>query len=210
MQLLRVGISGWTASFRYPAFISGFQPTLPVPPLSTICGLLSAAKGAYVQLADTGVGYVFLSQGKGVDLETIYELEDSPLRAKSNIVRREMLVEPRLFLYVTDLSLAEFFDRPRYPLLLGRSTELAMVAEKPQVIEFEERQGIRVGGTLFPFPMEGIYGPVQALPTHFSDTLPRRAMGTRPFCIVDHFIRYDRQPLPYDAEHDWGVFMHHG
>jgi CRISPR-associated protein Cas5t len=209
MQLLRVGISGWTASFRYPAFISGFQPTLAVPPLSTVYGLLSAVKGDYVWPGTTGVGYVFLSHGKGVDLETIYELED-PLRAKSNVIKRELLYDPHLYLYLEDLSLTEFFERPHYPLLLGRSTELAMVAEKPQIIELEERRGVRVGGSLFPVPMEGIYGPIQALPTYFSETLPRRAMGTRPFCIVEHFVRYDRQLLPYDAEHDWGVFIHHG
>jgi CRISPR-associated protein Cas5t len=210
MQLLRVGLSGWTASFRYPAFISGFQPTLPVPPLSTIYGILSAAKGDYVRPADTAVGYVFQSHGKGVDLETIYELEDRPLRAKSNVVKREILFEPRLFLYLTDLSLAESFERPRYPLLLGRSTELAMVSPRPQAVELEERRGARLGGSLFPFPMEGVYGPIQALPTHFSDTLPRRAMGTRPFCIVESFIRFDRHPVLYDADHDWGVFLHHG
>ena len=100
-----------------------------------------------------------------VDLETIYELESTPLRAKSNVVKREILVEPQLFLYLTDLNLAESFTHPRYPLLLGRSTELAMVSNRPQIVELEERHGLRVGGSLFPFPMEGIYGPIQSAPT---------------------------------------------
>ena len=56
MKYLRILIEGWTASFRYPAFISGFQPTLPVPPLSTIYGLLSAAKGELVTPDETNVG----------------------------------------------------------------------------------------------------------------------------------------------------------
>jgi CRISPR-associated protein Cas5t len=87
-------------------------------------------------------------------------------------------VEPHLFLYLTDLDLAESLTRPRHPLLLGRSTELAMVNIRPQVVELQERLGLRVGGSLFPFPMEGICGPIQALPTHFSDTVLRRALGT--------------------------------
>ena len=62
MKFLRILIEGWTASFRYPTFISGFQPTLPVPPLSTIYGLLSAAKGDLVTPIDTSVGFVFESE----------------------------------------------------------------------------------------------------------------------------------------------------
>ena len=75
MKYLRILIEGWTASFRYPAFISGFQPTLPVPPLSTIYGLLSAAKGELVTPDETNVGFVFDYDAKAVDLETIYELK---------------------------------------------------------------------------------------------------------------------------------------
>src|SRR2546421_10248237 len=127
MKVARIYIRGWTASFRYPAFISGFQPTLPVPPLSTIYGLLSAAKGETVTPASARVGYVFQSHGTAVDLEAIYELHDTPLRANTNVVKRQLLCEPELFLYVSDLDFAEYFRRPHYPLLLGRSTELAVV-----------------------------------------------------------------------------------
>ena len=46
MKVLRVHITGWVSSFRNPLFISGFQPTLPLPPLSALYGLLTAAKQA--------------------------------------------------------------------------------------------------------------------------------------------------------------------
>jgi len=36
MKVFRIDITSWTASFRYPNLISGVQPTLEVPPLSTI------------------------------------------------------------------------------------------------------------------------------------------------------------------------------
>ena len=206
MNVTRIHLRGWTASFRYPMFISGFQPTLPVPPLSTVYGLLSAAKGDLVTPRDTEVGFVFTSRGKAVDLETIYELSE-PLRAKSNVCKREVLFEPELYLYITKLEFSEYFRKPYYPLLIGRSTELAMVEEIKEVV-LEQRSGVRLGCSLLPFPMEGIYGAIQALPTHFTDEIPRKAVGTRPFYLVDRFIQYDKKAVWFDAEKDWGVWVH--
>jgi CRISPR-associated protein Cas5t len=217
MEVARIHIRGWTASFRYPAFISGFQPSLPVPPLSTIYGLLSAAKGEVVTPAHTQVGFVFQSQGKGIDLEAIYELHAAPLQANTNVVKREVLFEPELFLYVRDLSFIDYFRLPHYPLLLGRSTELAAVASA-ELVELAERSNVRVGGTIFPFNSGlGVTGVLQSLPTHFTDEIPRRAVGTRPFCLVEtDFSGRSKnkkpqqypQVIPYDAEMDWGVFLH--
>lgn len=206
MKAYRVHLCGWTASFRYPIFVAGFQPTLPVPPLSTVYGIISAAKGSLVTPAESVVGYVFTCSGKAVDLETIYELSET-LRAKSNVCRRELLFEPSLYIYLLDAEMAQAFERSHYPLLIGRSTELAMVEEIKEV-ELTEEIGVTIGGTVIPFPMDGIFGPLQALPTHFIDEIPRRAAGTRPFYIVDSFISYDRQPLPYDEEKGWGVWFH--
>ena len=73
MKILRVHITGWVSSFRNPLFISGFQPTLPLPPLSALYGLLTAAKGDWVTPHDAAIGFVFQSNGKGTDLETVYE-----------------------------------------------------------------------------------------------------------------------------------------
>lgn len=207
MKIFRIKLIGWTASFRYPAFISGFQPTLPVPPLSTIYGLLSAAKGTNVLPQDVSVGYVFKSQGKAVDLETIYELVEN-LRAKSNIVRREILFQPELYLYISGMNIAEYFDRPFYPLLLGRSTELAMVDDIKE-IELEERNDVKFGGTICPFPTDGIYGPIQALPTHFTDEIPRKAVGTKPFYLLEDFLPYNKKILA-DPENQWGVWLYNG
>lgn len=206
MKLYRIHIRGWTASFRYPAFISGRQPTLPVPPLSTIYGMISAAKGALVTPEDVRIGYVFESNGKAVDLETIYELEDH-LKAKSNVCKRELLFEPSLYLYVEKREYADVFRRPHYPLLIGRSTELAMVEEVKEITT-EEKKGVLIGGTLIPFPVDGIYGPLQALPTHFTDEIPRKAVGTKPFYIVEKFIRYDKSALPFDVQKGWGIWIH--
>jgi len=65
-----------TASFRYPMFVVSYQPTYLIPPISTIYGFLSAAKGSKVNLTDMNVGYTFTSKGKGVDLERIHKYGD--------------------------------------------------------------------------------------------------------------------------------------
>ena len=219
MKVVRIHISGWTASFRYPTFVSGFQPSLPVPPLSTIYGLLSAAKGQSVTPEDTAVGYVFQSKGKAVDLETIYELQDSALQAKSNVIRREILFEPELFLYLPELSFADYFKTPFYPLLLGRSTELAMVS-KILILDLEEKQNVRVGGSIFPFSSDlKISGKLQALPTHFTEDIPRQARGTQPFCLIETDFsgkslnlrpQIYQQPIHCDTEKDWGIYFYGG
>jgi CRISPR-associated protein Cas5t len=219
MRVARIHICGWTASFRYPTFVSGFQPSLPVPPLSTIYGLLSAAKGELVTPNDVAVGYIFQSKGRAIDLETIYELSKTALQANSNVVKREILFEPELFLYLPDTAFADYFRQPFYPLLLGRSTELVMVTEIKE-IELEEKSSVRIGGSIFPFKPElKIAGKLQALPTHFSDETPRRAVGTQPFYLVETDFsgrslnlrpQIYNQTIHYDAEKDWGVYLYGG
>ncbi len=205
MKVLRVKIRSWTASFRYPIFVAGLQPTLPMPPLSTIYGLISAAKGEIVTPEDTSVGYVFFYQSKAVDLETIYELEG--LKAKSNVANREFLYDNELYLYLTNLELESAFRQPFYPLLLGRSTELAMVEEIKEV-ELVEKINVKLGKTLIPFPRKGVYGALQALPTHFSDEVFRKAQGTKPFYIVEEMILQEESAVWFDEEKQWGVYLH--
>ncbi len=124
MRVLRVHIVGWTTSFRNPLFVSGFQPTLPLPPLSTLYGLLSAARGDWVTPNDASIGFLFFSSGKARDLETIYEFDKTHLIAKSNVCIREFLVQPELYIYTPELSLRQYMERPYYPLLLGDQQNL--------------------------------------------------------------------------------------
>jgi len=204
MKALRVLIDGWVTSFRYPAFISGFQPTLPVPPLSTIYGLISAAKGELVTPSDLSIGYVFKHQGKAIDLETIYEL--SGLKGKSNVIKREFLVNPEIYLYLDNLDYMEYFKRPHYPLLLGRSTDLVTVSEIKE-ITLEKKSNVKLGKTILPFGTNGAFGTIQALPTHFSDTIPRKAIGTKPFILMDQLFDYSDECY-FDEEMGWGVWLH--
>lgn len=205
MKLLRVHLRGWTASFRYPGFSVGVHPTLPVPPLSTLYGLLSAAKGEPVTPSDCSIGFVFDSSGEAVDLELTYELSGI-LAAGTNVVKRHLLYEPELWLYLSDLSLSEAFRRPRHPLLLGRSTELVQVVDVRE-IELETRSSVRLGKTLVPFPQSDVSGVLQALPTHFTLDFPRKAVGVRPWMLLKEWQQFPGE-LPCDPEKNWGVWMH--
>lgn len=208
MEYLRIKINSWTASFRYPIFIAGFQPSLKIPPLSTVYGLLSAVKGEYVTEKDTKVGYLFFSQGNTVDLESVYELQQSNLKYKKNVCKREILFDNELYLYVDALDFEPYLKSPEYPVVLGRSQDVAMISEI-QVVELQHcSHEIKVGKTIIPFPTKGFHGTLQALPKYFTDTIPREAVGTRPYYLVEDFIPYQGEQVWYDAEKEWGVWMH--
>ena len=206
MKVLRVKLNGWTASFRYPIFISGYQPTLPLPPISTIYGILSAAKGKLVTPVDTRVGFVFTSKGKTVDLETIYELGGN-LKAKSNVIKREFLIDPELYLYIENLDFGEFFKRPHYQILIGRSSDLAMISSV-EVVELAVRAEVSYTNTILPFNFAEAHGMVQSLPTHFTDEVPRKAQGTQIYYLLDDATEIVRENQLVDPEHDWGVYLH--
>ena len=205
MKFLRILIEGLTASFRYPTFISGFQPTLPIPPLSTIYGLLSAVKGESVTPNDTNVGFVFESEAKSVDLETIYELKGLKGN-KSNVANREFLFNPKLYLYLDNLEFKKYFQKPVYPILLGRSSDLAFIKEIKEV-NMEKKSNCTLGKTILPFGTEGAFGVIQALPTHFSEDIPRKAMGTKPYILMNQFYKCSKECY-YDGDFDWGIWIH--
>ncbi len=205
MKVLRAYITGWVTSFRNPLFISGFQPTLPLPPLSTLYGLLTAAKGDWVTPHDAAIGFVFKSNGKAVDLETVYQF-GGKLDAKSNINRREFLVQPELYLYTPEIWLKDALERPRYPLLLGRSSDLATVKSIDEVT-LERKSETTYQNTILPFPDDQLHGQVQVLSTHFTAEIPRKRCGAHVYCLIREKIKYKGDVL-HDTDNNWGVYLH--
>ena len=83
------------------------------------------------------------------------------------------------------------------------------MVEEIREIELIQKPGEkRVGGTVVPFGVEGIWGPLQALPKYFSNTIPREAMGIRPYYVLGDFIKYVGDEFLYDEELGWGVYIH--
>jgi CRISPR-associated protein Cas5t len=210
MRVYRVTLSGWTASFRHPQLVTGMQPTLPLPPPSTIYGLMSAAAGYWIDPADCQLAYVFKSEGEAQDLETIYQFGKSS-DAKSNVVLRQWLTDWQLWLYFKERRWAEHFDAPIYPLVLGRQQELAHVEAKPggsAVTEVELVQDTAtLHGTAVPFPFWEAAGMVMALPLAMSPDLPRQAVGVRPWQLVREPITLRHADVWRDAELQHGIYF---
>lgn len=195
MKFHRVKLSSWTSSFRYPNLISGYQPTLDVPPLSTVLGLMNASAGQYLHHQDLKIGYYFDFEAKTTDLETIYQIELKsdkkgvyPSNAvKSNVMNREFLFNCRLFLYLQDEQLVHYFNHPYYSLVLGRSGDLVTVDDVLMDIEFEKRDSAsNIKGQVIPFEGNYLPGEIQALPKYFTNTIPRQNIGTEPFSVIAH------------------------
>lgn len=204
MRAYRVELNGWTASFRHPQLISGTQPTLPVPPPSTIYGLVAAACGEWIDPAACPLAYVFKHAGRASDLETIYQFSNSA-SAMSNVVWREWLVEWRLWIYFEDLAWAQKFEHPVYPLLLGRQQELAYVSELHEV-SLEQRV-TKLCGTAVPFPLSGASGMLLALPIVMSPESPRKPLGVRKWQLVHRPCLLQANGLYHDPELNHGVYF---
>ncbi|MCB9350708.1 MAG: type I-B CRISPR-associated protein Cas5 [Lewinellaceae bacterium] len=192
MKVFRVDITAWTASFRYPNLISGVQPTLEVPPLSTVLGILNAASGQYLHYHQLEIGFYFEFAGKTFDLETIYMIQtDSKGRpsnnAKSNIIQREFMADVKLSLYLKDETILDYLRQPYYDILLGRSGDLAMVSLPKESELAEIQRATRIKGQIIPLSGNFLPGNIQALPKHFSDDFPRKNLGTEPYTVIPYY-----------------------
>lgn len=193
MQAYRVDITAWTASFRYPNLISGVQPTLEVPPLSTVLGIINAASGKYLTHNNQEIGFYLEFAGKAFDLETIYMIQANSKgnpsnNAKANVLQREFLGDVKLSLYLTNEKLVSYLEKPYYDILLGRSGDLAMVS-KPMEIRLEPNNApTKIKGQIIPFEGNYLPGKIQALPQYFTSELPRRNLGTQPYSIIPHYM----------------------
>lgn len=173
MEALHVQLEGFSASYSYPFLKSGTQLTLPIPPLSSILGNLSACSGRQVGPKETLIGVEFESRGTAIDLERTRRLQtdkkygrlsENPERG---VAKREFHVRPRLDLYLTELAFEKSFYEPAGTPCLGRSQDLAWInfirrieltpADKGQlgstIVRFPNRQ---VGGLILP-PLADFY-----------------------------------------------------
>ena len=209
MKVLRVHIKGWTASYRFPPFVIA-QPTLPVPPLSTCYGIISSAAGRLVTPDETDIGLVAPFKLKASDLEKIYQVNTEGKIEQKWVVNREFLYDVELYLYLSNISLEQCLRQPRYPILLGRSYDLACIKEI-KLIELMENEEAKFQYTLLPFPLEGVAAPISALPVCFTDTVPRRSLAVRGFCVIgEEPVIVKGKKVLVDEEKGWGVFMHEG
>ena len=114
-------------------------------------------------------------------------------------------MQPELYLYTSEMWLKDAFERPRYTLLLGRSSDLAPVKSIEEV-ELERKTETTYCNTILPFHDEQLHGQVQALPTHFTAEIPHRQCGTRVYCLITEKIRYEGDVL-HDTDKNWSCLF---
>lgn len=173
MKLLHVHLEGWTATFRLPLIYSGTGLTSPVPPYSTLLGLIGALAGREIAPDETRIGYVFRSHGTGFDLETTRRLElgnNGKLKPSKvpGIARRQFHTRPSLDLYLDNLAFRRYFEYPTNPPCLGRSQDLAWITVVAEV-EAEATATGTIRGTLIPFPQPGATGVILPLPDYLQN-----------------------------------------
>lgn len=197
-----IELAGYTASFRVPGFLA-YQLTLPLPPLSSVYGLLSAARGDWVTPTDVQwLAYTCDYATRAMDLEAIVTFErpkvtDVARPAQRNVIRREFLVYPRLTLYLPT-TWDSAFRHPRFPLLLGRSQDVASV-EAVRPVELSDADEGEAWGTLLPLhvAMESrVPGLIHNLPIAFGPDPERRLLGVHPFTLLDAQIHRARVSAP--------------
>lgn len=191
LDAIRITIIAYTASFRVPHFV-GHQLTLPVPLISTIYGLISAAAGQWITPEEVEwLAYRCEYEGKAMDTETILTVErpkpkDLARFVTTNILPREFLVKPRLILYLPP-QWEDVFRRPRYSLLLGRTQDVATVEELKHT-NLQPVSSGKVSGVLLPFELvtkSNVSAWLQNLPVAFTDEPVRRPIRMHIFGIVD-------------------------
>jgi len=102
------------------------------------------------------------------------------------------------------------FYNPFFPLLLGRSGDLASI-ESIKEVELQEINNARIGGQVIPFNGNYLPGQIQALPKYFSNTIPRKNIGTEPYSVISYYNPIDTQLTGYRAsleEFDSDIFLH--
>ncbi|MCX8112402.1 MAG: CRISPR-associated protein Cas5 [Bacteroidia bacterium] len=202
-------LSGPVASFRYPFITVGRQLSYPLPPLSTLYGLLCAAWGDECPLKDLRIGYFFHTEAaSSYDTERLWYLKaretggrGSPIEEiKSNVVRRELRTAFTLELYVQAPDLESWrmaFFRPAYWLTLGRSQEMVSLECIEEVeahsVEAYTGSGPLWGGpSLYPLswrPYFAGYYRAERMPVYMP-------IGERSPVLWAHFLQVTRsQPL---------------
>jgi len=191
MDAVKVVLKSSTASFRVPYFLA-FQKSLPVPPISTVIGIISCALGERVRLQGLHfLGYIFTYEGIACDVWTAHmwgrSASGGVKYAGTNIIPREVLSNARLTLYLPVKELWKgIFWRPSGMLSLGRNEDLAYVEVPPKVVKLEKVSRGEVRGVLLPKELGGV-GQALRLPIYFSQTKPRTPVATGLFFVIDAY-----------------------
>lgn len=192
MDVSKVVIRAPVASFRHPFFVTGRQPTYDIPPPSTIFGHCASAVGSWPDPRDFFFGLHFRYRSKGVDLEHQHIAQSLGPRAKTRVptpegearATHEITVQPvaREFLFGCEMTLylpplvGEGFRSPCFPVVLGRSQDLAEVVSI-EAVALRRPSRLRLEHTLLPRSLRPCvrFGTTVLLSSYISEPPERRA-----------------------------------
>jgi len=130
-EFIYLDIHGLTASFKVPQVYQGFLISLPLPPYSTILGILSRMAGRMITPEDTRIGFRYTSEGVGKDLETYHRWKRQPSGSysydKTAVRGREVHYNPRLEIILDNTDLLDELSKPKRFITLGRSQDVATI-----------------------------------------------------------------------------------
>jgi CRISPR-associated protein Cas5t len=111
---------------------------------------------------------------------------------------------------LTNNELVEFFKSPYYQLVLGRSNDLATIESIEKINLVPKPAATNIRGQIIPLNGNYLPGQIQALPKYFSDTIPRRNLGTEPYSIINHKSPVNSNSLEvfYDKDNDVDIYFH--
>ena len=232
MKMYKIILKSDTAFFRNDVTSTSYQESFNCPPLSTIHGLIAAAYGEYRY--DVDIGYVFDFESKNIDYELIIQKNDKykNLYKKymndnrfdrndilrgcngTNPIKREILFNCTLIIYISNKAVAKSFLTPYYSLLLGRSEDLVKVSEKPKKIELiDAEKPFNFGKTIIPFEIgKLIPGRLSKMNIEISDKFPRKVKRAEIFNIVDRNWSDQTfyKDVKIDPELNLGIYIHKG
>ena len=163
MRVLKVVAEGITTSFRYPHFMQQIHPSFQMPPPATIYGHICSTLGEWFDPAGVRFAYHFTQQGEVTDVEHIIVLSPAtgtlpgtkiPKVLEGNVTpfERDLLLMPRLTLYINRPEWETAFRSPRYAVVLGRSQDL-FTYTSVEVVELAQAENAYFEHTLAPHEM---------------------------------------------------------
>lgn len=174
LPAIHVHLEGFTAFFKHPLTITGTQITLPLPPYSTLLGLIGACAGRVVSHKDTRIGFEFRSACIGPEIERTERLvmEKSgklkPHREGQGILKRYVHFKTSFDLYLTNTDLVDAFRNPVSTPCLGRSQDLHWITRIKEV-DLQRRPSGNLGPTLLPGIREKIPSLIVRCPEWFQN-----------------------------------------
>ncbi|MDG6921894.1 MAG: CRISPR-associated protein Cas5 [Nitrososphaerota archaeon] len=132
MNAIHVRFAAFTASFRHPLSLTGMQISTPMPPFSTLLGLIGACAGRIITPDDTRIGFEFRASCSDREIERTnrFQFERGILREHrdgQSIMARQVHFNPVLDLYLTNVGLKDDFKAPMSTPYLGRSQDIAWI-----------------------------------------------------------------------------------